>query len=524
MLLRKLTGVVFLFVNIMFCYGSEIDGKKFIDPNLPDCGIQKAIDSLGQEGGTVVLPEGRFILSRTILLRNNVILKGQGEKTILTHKLNNRWLKVVSVNEEEKTITLEEIPEDLKIGSSIFIWPGKPVTGWLGYYEPQIITSISENTIKIDGVMARLKGAKFISYGHFSTLVQDCRKGDDRLLVSETSIFVPGGAIVVGSGDSNANESLSFIKEIRDRTLILERPIRMDHLTTDQGFWKRPLVWTIFPLITAEGAKNIGIKNLVLESAFPPDERPKLRRYTCSPIHLYNVENGVVENVIVRNSFADGISVQGGKNIVVRNCEVYGSSGNGFHPGTGLNNSVFENNLSHHNGGDGIYFCWHNRFVKILNNKIWENSGAGIGGLGNPGDIENLIEGNLIEKNSGPGIGINGGKTSKNIIRKNIIRDNSKGNPGKFPGILIHAAVEDAKAYLIEENIIESTEPEPCQHVGIEERNGKYKDTITLADENTIKNNKFKGHKIADIVVSGSKTVVENPDAKITKKEEPETK
>jgi hypothetical protein len=41
----------------------------------------------------------------------------------------------------------------------------------------------------------------------------------------------------------------------------------------------------------------------------------------------------------------------------------------------------------------------------------------------------------------------------------------------------------------------------------------------TTADENVIKGNRFSGHKVADVVVSGKQTVVEG-DAKVIKAED----
>lgn len=48
--------------------------------------IQEAIDSLGQAGGRVVLPEAEVVLDRGLQMRSNVELAGQGKHTILRHK------------------------------------------------------------------------------------------------------------------------------------------------------------------------------------------------------------------------------------------------------------------------------------------------------------------------------------------------------------------------------------------------------------------------------------------------------
>lgn len=62
---------------------ATIDAAKFFDPAKPDCGIQAAIDALPPQGGEVVLPEGEFIIRKSLRLRSGVLLRGQGAKTIL---------------------------------------------------------------------------------------------------------------------------------------------------------------------------------------------------------------------------------------------------------------------------------------------------------------------------------------------------------------------------------------------------------------------------------------------------------
>jgi hypothetical protein len=46
---------------------------------------------------------------------------------------------------------------------------------------------------------------------------------------------------------------------------------------------------------------------------------------------------------------------------------------------------------------------------------------------------------------------------------------------------------------------------------------GSYRDKPTAADENIIRNNTFRGHKTADVIYAGEKTVVDNPGAKVVK-------
>jgi hypothetical protein len=514
--MRAFTVGLFLAVSSLGinCHAGSADAAPFIDRQRPDCGIQTAIDSLGDDGGEVILPAGRFELLRSLMLTSHVRLTGQGPgKTILAGKPLNTWVRVLAI--DGNRLTLEEVPAALTMGTTIFCWPKRPQTGWLGYYKPKLVQAIENNVITI-GEPSRLKNEGWISFGLCSVLTRDCRSGDAALQVADASRFVVGQAVSVGSGDGNANESLSFIREIAGNTLKLERPIRLDHQRHDDGFWRRPAVWSLFPLITCEDAEDIAISDLSLEWNIPADQRPKLRRYTLSPIHLFNARDSHVENVHVDNSFADGISVQGGENVVVRNCVATNSAGNGLHPGTGLKRATFESNRAEGNAV-GLYFCWHNVGHVLRKNQFVRN-GSGITGLGNPGDRENLIEDNLFAENRKTALQINGGKQSRNIIRGNTFRDNSTETPGRYPAILLRAQVEDARGYLIENNVFENTTDTPTQLTAIEEQNGERRGEPTVADDNVIRKNTFRNPENAAVVVVGRSTQVDQPGANVVRK------
>jgi len=65
---------------------ATVDASKYLDPKLAGCGFQKAIDSLPPNGGCVILPEGRFLMRRHLLLPSHVTLRGRGAgKTTLVH-------------------------------------------------------------------------------------------------------------------------------------------------------------------------------------------------------------------------------------------------------------------------------------------------------------------------------------------------------------------------------------------------------------------------------------------------------
>ena len=85
----------------------------------------------------------------------------------------------------------------------------------------------------------------------------------------------------------------------------------------------------------------------------------------------------------------------------------------------------------------------------------------------------------------------------------------------------MYAAVEDARRYTIEGNMIWDTQAEPTQHIDVEERHGTYRDKPTWADENVITGNTFAGHREADIVLAGTETRCEDNSGAVIRRSPP---
>jgi hypothetical protein len=62
---------------------NRVDAGRFIDRSLPDCGLQKALDSVPM-GGMLVIPKGDYLLKRSLVLPANITVSGVGEETVLT--------------------------------------------------------------------------------------------------------------------------------------------------------------------------------------------------------------------------------------------------------------------------------------------------------------------------------------------------------------------------------------------------------------------------------------------------------
>jgi hypothetical protein len=67
-----------------------VKADAFVDRTLPDCGLQRAIDSL-PPNGTLIVPEGVYRLQRSLVLKSDMYLCGAGPETVLTIAPELAW-------------------------------------------------------------------------------------------------------------------------------------------------------------------------------------------------------------------------------------------------------------------------------------------------------------------------------------------------------------------------------------------------------------------------------------------------
>ncbi|NQU19699.1 MAG: right-handed parallel beta-helix repeat-containing protein [Candidatus Nealsonbacteria bacterium] len=512
----------------------RIDAAEFVDPALPDCGLQRAIDKAAEHrGGEVLLPAGTFRLRRGLILRDNVRLIGAGiDKTILMPARMVQRLDVAADGPDGNVVRLDEIPRQLQCGSAVVACRRYP-PAWYGDPRPAVVTSIDRRAGSVAleapyGLKEMKAGEGLLTFGVAAALERSIRKGDREIHLRSAALFRPGDELALGGPPNQSLLGQLFVKEVRGNVLLLEEPAQIDFegwLPDEKSDEKtgekigntkvNALVWALFPMLHATGVKDCFVSDLTVRGHDMQQVRPMQTRYTLAGIHIYDGRRIVLQRVAVRQWPSDGISLQAGHHAIVTECIVEDCLRNGLHPGSGLTDSSFRNNRV--TGNDvGLYFCWHNRRHVVRDNQFLNNRQGGITGLGNPGDRNNVIECNRIAQNGGPGIAINGGEASGNVIRDNVIEDNSQSEPGKHPGVAIYAALEDARQYTLVGNTIRDTQAEPTQWVGIEERAGAYRGQPTVADGNVIRNNVAVGHKVADVIVTGSSTRCEaNDGAKV---------
>lgn len=322
---------------------------------------------------------------------------------------------------------------------------------------------ISPGTYKIRRSVILSSGINLVGCGEHSViermdsciqrlLLSSGKEGDTEIQLEDVSGFFKGGEVTVFSPRlSGFNCTAAIIVEVKEKSLVLDRPLRKNYLTED-----RARVVNFFPAFTCRTADKIRMENLTIDGMMKRGSD-----YTCdfvySAIHFVHVHNIVIDRVTIRNYPGDGFSIQGGSNAYVTNCLAEYNLGNGFHPGTTLQASKWTENTARFNGQDGLYFCYNVRYATVSGNHFYNNGKNGIGDLGkggDDGDQMNVVSGNYCYNNGQSGIECTLG--GNNIIVNNICENNSQSEPGKWPAI----SLKDTHSSVIQGNRISESNPE----------------------------------------------------------------
>lgn len=494
-----------------------VDAASHIDRALPDAGIQRAIDAAAEhEGGAVVqLPAGTFELSAYLFLRSGVTIKGHGEQTILKLVTDELRRTVAAPAAGGATrITLEGDLSALKPGTLIHVWRNGASTHNV-HMRNHIVKAVEGQDVVLDGPYSfalQMATKPHVSWGRSSRIVDAVESGATSVRVLHPEMFKVGHAVTF-SGEGNMwGHYYGLVTAVEGQNVTLDRVVDMK-VKADST------IHLAHCMITADGQTHIGVESLAIRG-FADERGSPWGGFTLGAIHTTKTTHITIRNVSVHDWNGDAFSIQGGEHAAVENCQALRNAGHGFHPGTRFLDANFTNLVSTHNTGDGFYYCWHNNRVHVRKSILSDNGSYGVGGLGNPGDRNNIVEDNTIERNGRAGIYMGGGPNSGNTVRNNIIRDNSAAKPGEWPGILITAIPsEPSSGAIIEGNTIESTSESPTQWVGIEERHhearANTKDKadpatgLLLADNNRFIANRLSNHRTADLILRGPNSKVE---------------
>ncbi|MDA0709615.1 MAG: right-handed parallel beta-helix repeat-containing protein [bacterium] len=301
------------------------------------------------------------------------------------------------------------------------------------------------------------------------SLSKNIRKGARSMSLEKPLAIGVGDA--VGIGDDHIRGwwgTHAVVEDVQGNVLRLDRPLNRT-VSTDRS----ARAVTLFPAIWAEEATDLAISDLTIEGKGGYSGR--WWDFTYAAIHVVSCQRARISGVTVRGWPSDGIGVQRGSDVQVSGCQVHDCRGHGYHPGTGLANSIWTQNIGRNNGGDGLYFCMRVHH-SICSDSIFEhNAQNGIGGVGNGVDRHDIISNNVCANNGLCGIDANRGE--EQMINGNLLLNNSQKAPGVWPGIRLH----DLRRGLVQGNRCVDDQESPTQTQGIVESGS--------SDENLVSGN-----------------------------------
>lgn len=319
------------------------------------------------------------------------------------------------------------------------------------------------------------------SAGVESALTEDGDYGETGLRVAEPEKFKPGMGIAISDDklSSGWDISISTIAAVEDNLLrVTDMSLRdYDH----ERMHAR--VRNSFPILCVMDAQNVVLEDLTVDGN--KAENAYLDGCRGGAIYLYHVKDITVRNCVAHDYNGDGISFQITSNVQVLNCESYGHTGYGVHPGTGSERPTIQNCRVHDNGQVGIFLCWRVRHGKISHNTIESNGKYGIS-IGHK-DTDNEFDDNTIVRNGVTGVLFRdetfANSGHRNTFRANRILDNGDDKQGY--GFLVYPHAGDI---VIEHNQIAET-----REKGKTQRFGVYK--LSGAGNVILKDNELKGHE-----------------------------
>lgn len=376
-----------------------VNVQDFAGSTSTTAGIQEALDSLPKAGGTVYLPPGRYALRRSVEVRSNVTIRGEGPATVITRPKGVVTIPLTRPADGARTTVSVTHTNGLRLGDEVYVGDEESHGWWASH---AIIRAVRRASLGLEVLHGKAE-YKFLPKRH-----------------AHVTNWFPA----------------FWLREVHDVTI--------------QG-------------VTIDG----GIRRHTRETC----------DFVVAAIHARNCDAVRVLNVTVRNWPGDGIGVQGGAGAFVSGCLVENCAGHGFHPGTGITQSIWADNIARRNTGDGLFFCLRVTHSTVRGNVLVGNRGHGIGGLSDP-DQYNVVVGNVCAENGRHGIDAD--RALGDVIRGNVCRNNSRRAPGAFAGVYLAGH----RNCIVTGNVLVDDQKRPTQRRGLVERDP--------AGTNIVRDNRFE--------------------------------
>ncbi|MEO8659649.1 MAG: right-handed parallel beta-helix repeat-containing protein [Bryobacteraceae bacterium] len=288
------------------------------------------------------------------------------------------------------------------------------------------------------------------SRGVESALAEDGDYGESALAVAEPQKFRPGMGVSIVDDKLNSGWDITVtsVADIKGPYLILN-PITVRDYDQENLHAK---VRNVFPILAVMNAANVTLEDITVDGN--KDENAYIDGCRGGAIYLYNVRDIIVRNCTARNYNGDGISFQITENVQILNCDSFGHTGYGVHPGTGSARPLVKGCRLHNNGQIGLFLCWRVRHGRFEDNSIEDNGRYGIS-IGHK-DTDNEFLNNTVARNGSTGVYFRK-ESPKNSGHRNVFRNNTvvdNGNAKDGYGFYISDATKDI---VIEKNKIADT-------------------------------------------------------------------
>jgi parallel beta-helix repeat protein len=286
-----------------------------------------------------------------------------------TSRTGPRTIRVAQSGEADvigsDNVALQKAADMLKPGDALEIGPGT--------YRMDNSLFIPSN-VTVRGVAGQTILLK--SSGVESALEEDGDYGESQLLVAESGKFQPGMGITVLDDQQNRgwDVSVTTVKAVEGKLLRIE-PMTLKDYNLEQ---QRARIQNTFPILCVIEGENVVLEDITVDGN--KDANAYIDGCRGGAIYMYRSNNVTVRNCVARNYNGDGISFQITDGIKVLNCESYGNTGLGIHPGTGSPNATVKGCHTHHNGQIGLFLCWRVRNGEFSDNlyfrkETFKNSG-----------------------------------------------------------------------------------------------------------------------------------------------------
>lgn len=219
-----------------------------------------------------------------------------------------------------------------------------------------------------------------------------------------------------------------------------------------QNFWLagEATASTLFALLDGDGVSDVTIENLVLDGN--REQNALLDGNYAGCIFLQDCKRVSIRGVIARNYHGDGISWQICHDVVVQECESFGHSGLGLHPGSGSQRPQILNNYVHHND-IGLFFCWGVKYGLARGNRLEANRvGLSIGHR----DTDNLICHNQILLSTETGVLFRAERGRDFAPHRNRLEQNRIIDSGAEAGIAVDVQGETEDVAIVRNELRET--------------------------------------------------------------------